>query len=47
MTLVINFFFDMLVDIWALIKDYWILSIFVLITIIGFIVDLIIKSREK
>lgn len=47
MTLVINFFFDIVGDLWDLITDYWILSIFVLITVLGFIVDLIKKSREK
>lgn len=47
MTLVINFFFSMMSDLWDLITDYWILSVFVLITVLGFIVDLIKKSREK
>lgn len=47
MTLVINFFFSMLGDLWDLITDYWILSVFVLITVLGFIVDLVKRSREK
>ena len=47
MTLVINFFFDIVGDLWTLITDYWILSVFVLITVLGFIVDLVKNSREK
>lgn len=47
MTEVINFFFSLISSVWQVIKSQWIISIFVLISIFGFIVDLIIKSREK
>lgn len=46
MTDVIDFFFDLMRQFWALISAYWILSMSVLITVIGWVVDLVRGSRQ-
>lgn len=46
MTDVIDFFFQILGDLWSLISSYWILSMCVLITVIGWVVDLVRGTRQ-
>lgn len=46
MTDVIDFFFDLMRQFWTLISAYWILSMSVLITVIGWVVDLVRGSRQ-
>lgn len=43
---VIDFFFDTLRQLWDVITDSWILSIGVLISCIGLVIDLIKASEE-
>lgn len=45
MTEVIEFYYDVSKDLWALIISNWILSVSVLCTIIGYIVTLVNASR--
>lgn len=44
---VILFFFSTLESLWALITEYWILSAFVLITVLGWIAGIYQQSRQK
>lgn len=46
MTDVIDFFFQVLGELWTLITTYWILSMAVLITIISWVVDLVRGTRQ-
>lgn len=43
---VIDFAFSLFVQIWQLILQYWLLSISVLITLLGWVISLIVGSRE-
>lgn len=47
MTQLIPWFFNLLVQVWQLITQYWILSIFALIAILDFIVSLVINSSQN
>ncbi len=44
---VINFFFNILGDLWSLITRYWVLSWAIMITLIGFVIDLVKQSQSK
>lgn len=44
---VISFFFSTLNQLWSLITQYWILSAFVLITVLGWIAGIYQQSRQK
>lgn len=44
---VITFFFEILSMFWILISKYWILATFLLIALIGFVVDIYIASVRK
>ena len=46
MTQVIDFFFEIISDLWTLITTYWILSMSVLITVISWVVDLVRGTRQ-
>lgn len=46
MTDVIDFFFQILGDLWTLISSYWLLSMGVLITVISWVVDLVRGTRQ-
>lgn len=46
MTQVIDFFFELISDLWSLITTYWILSMSVLITVISWVVDLVRGTRQ-
>lgn len=43
---VVDFFFQLLNDLWTCITSYWVLSIAVLITVIGWIVDLVKSTKQ-
>ena len=46
-TLFIDWAFQLLITMWNYITASWLLSIFALIVIIGFIVDLVIATRSQ
>ena len=46
MTQVIDFFFEVIGNLWNLITTYWILSMSVLITVISWVVDLVRGTRQ-
>lgn len=47
MLLVIDFIFDTLFDLWSLIRTNWLLSLFTIILILGWVVNLINASRNQ
>lgn len=47
MLLVIDFIFDTLFDLWSLIMTNWLLSLFTIILILGWVVNLINASRNQ
>lgn len=47
MTDVIDFFFDIWVSLFALIKSYWILAGFLLINVMKLIIDLVKQSKSQ
>ena len=44
---VITFFFEILTMFWSLISKYWILATFLLIALIGFVVDIYVASVRR
>lgn len=44
---VINFFSSISIQLWSLIVAHWILSISVLITVIGYVIDLVNSTRNS
>lgn len=46
-TVVIDWIFQLIINIFNIIKSSWLTSMFFLIAIIGFIVDLVIASRSN
>lgn len=46
MTQVIDFFFEIIGDLWSLITTYWIISMSVLITVLSWVVDLVRGTRQ-
>lgn len=45
--LVIDWFYDLFKSIWSLIASNWLLSVFVLIGVIGLVVDIVNSSRSQ
>lgn len=43
---VIDFAFNTLYQVWQLVIQYWLLSISVLITLLSFVINLIVGSRQ-
>lgn len=44
---VIDFWFDINVEIWSLVVSHWILSISVLIMVIGWIINMVNNTRNS
>lgn len=44
---IITFFFEILTLFWGLISKYWILATFLLIALIGFVVDIYVASVRR
>lgn len=44
---IITFFFETLTMFWGLISKYWILATFLLIALIGFVVDIYVASVRR
>lgn len=47
MTEIINFWYTVTLQLWNLIISQWILSIFVLIILMNFVIDIYIKGKDK
>lgn len=44
---IITFFFELLTMFWNLFSKYWVLATFILIALIGFVVDIYIASVHR
>lgn len=45
--LVIDWIYDLFTSIWTLIASNWLLSVFILIGVIGMVVDIVNSSRSQ